>query len=148
MGKTGTCQRGERNRSRQGMTLVEVVIASVVLMIITAGFISAIVTGTRLNYSSAQHVAAFGLCKGRFEQMREMHMDLFTNITEAAFPFEPSLPLTHTSGKTQLPLRCTRSTTIRDFDDPIRKEVTIVVAWTFAGKPTQERLDTVIYKKK
>lgn len=131
-------------RSRQGMTLVEVLIASVVLMIISAGFISAIVTGSRLNYSSAQHVAAFGLCKGRLEQMRSID---FTNVTEAAFPSE-SIPLTYAGGYARTPLTCTRSTTIRDLDVPTRKEVQIDVAWTFAGRPTRERIDTVIYQKR
>lgn len=130
------------------MTLIEVMIASGVLMLIAGGFISAIVTGSRLNYSSAQHVAAFGLCKSRFEQMRAMQLESYAGITEVEFPFEPSLPLTHAGGQKRIPLSCSRSTNIRDLDNPARKEVSIVVSWTFAGRPTQERLDTVIYQKR
>ena len=148
MGNKGTYQLRGAGRSRLGMTLIEVMIASGILMLISAGFISAIVTGSRLNYSSSQHVAAFGLCKSRFEQMRGLQMDDYTNITEAAFPFEPSLSLTHAGGQGRLPLTCSRTTNVRDLESPIRKEVSITVAWTFAGKPTQERLDAIIYQKR
>ena len=148
MGLKGTCQPTGSKGSRQGMTLIEVMIASVVRMLIAAGFLSAIVTGSRLNYSSSQHVAAFGLCKSRFEQMRGMQRDSYASITEGAFPIEASLPLTHAGGQRRIPLACTRSTDIRDLENPTRKEVVITVAWTFAGRPMQERLDAVIYEKR
>jgi type II secretory pathway pseudopilin PulG len=128
------------------MTLVEVMVASGLLFIVSAALISAAVAGTRLNYSSAQHVSAFGLCKERLEQMRALATTNFAGITTAAFPTE-TITLTHAGGTIYRALGCSRSSTVTTLDDPLRKSVTISVAWTFAGRNRSERIDTVLYFK-
>ena len=125
------------------MTLVEVMIASAVLTVVTGAVITTVVTSTRLNYSSAQHLAAFGLCEGRLEQMRSLP---FGDITAANFSSE-TLPLTHMGGATRHPLPCTRSSTLTHQMNPERQDVSIVVAWTFAGMDLEERITTAIYRK-
>jgi Tfp pilus assembly protein PilV len=132
-----------RRTRRQGMTLVEVMIASSIIFLVSGALIVTIVTGSRLSYASAQHVAAFGLCKDRLEQMRGME---FTDITSAAFPTE-TITLTHAGGSLQTAIACTRSTTVVDQTNPMRKDVSIVVAWTYATKSLTERIDTTLYLK-
>ena len=124
------------------MTLVEVMIASAVLAIVTGAVITTVVTSSRLNYSSAQHMAAFGLCEQRLELMRSVHFD---QIVPTNFPAE-TISLTHLGGITRHPLPCTRSSVLTDGVDPVRKDVSIIVAWRFGDRDLEERVDTVIYQ--
>lgn len=56
---------------RQGFTLVEVMVATLVAGITLGGVLMSVLFATRLNYASSQHYAAFALCKEKVEELRE-----------------------------------------------------------------------------
>ena len=138
-----------KNRSKAGMTIVEVLMAAIFSAILIAGLVSGVIFTNRLNYASAQRVAAFGLCKEWYELMNGGN---YTNIAESAYPSE-TVRLTHMGGTGRLPLMGVRTCQIRELNDPAvasdprRKMVTITVNWHFANRDYQETLNGVIYDK-
>ena len=134
----------ELHRKRAGMTLIEVMIVVALGSLVIIGVYAGISLGTSLNYASAQRVAAFGLCRDLYEQMRGAD---YTNVTAVVFP-TTTMRLTHLGGSQHLPQMCTRSCTIDELLNPTRKVVNITVAWNYMGNSLQESLDGVIYQKR
>ena len=129
--------------SKSAFTLIEVVVSSVLSTMIIGGIYSGIQTGMKLNYSSAQNMAAFGLCLERLEQMRG---EAYSDVVPSEFPDE-NVSLTHLGGEERLPLAATRSSSITDLNDPIRKEVTVTVSWDYRGKTLSQSITGHIYLK-
>ena len=134
----------ELHRKRAGMTLIEVMIVVALGSLVIIGVYAGISMGTSLNYASAQRVAAFGLCRDLYEQMRGAD---YTNVTAVVFP-TTTMRLTHLGGSQHLPQMCTRSCTIDEMLSPTRKVVNIAVSWNYMGNELQESLDGVIYQKR
>ena len=134
----------ELHRKRAGMTLIEVMIVVALGSLVIIGVYAGISLGTSLNYASAQRVAAFGLCRDLYEQLRGAD---YTNVTAVVFP-TTTMRLTHLGGSQHLPQMCTRSCTIDELLNPTRKVVNITVAWNYMGNSLQESLDGVIYQKR
>lgn len=128
---------------RLGLTLIEVVIASAIIFIVVTGVYQGVIQGLRLNYACAQRIAAFGLCKDRLEQMRGA---AYADITPTNFPAE-TMKLTHRGGSERIPINCERSSSIQEYSNPILKNVTVTVAWEFAGRTLEETLSAAIYYK-
>ena len=126
------------------MTLIEVLIVVALGSLVIIGVYAGITLGTQLNYASAQRLAAFGLCRDLYEQMRGAD---YTNVTAVVFP-TTTMRLTHLGGSQHLPQMCSRSCTINDLTSPTRKAVSITVSWTYMDHDLQETLDGVIYKKR
>lgn len=126
-----------------GVTLVEVLVGMMLVSLLVGGIYLGVVQGTRLNYASAQHVAAFGLCKERLEHMRGV---AFTSVTPENFPTE-TLDLTHLGGSQRLPMTCVRSSSIVDVSSPPRKAVTVVVSWKLKEWSLSEFASGVIFHK-
>jgi prepilin-type N-terminal cleavage/methylation domain-containing protein len=139
----GESQGVPPSRSQSGMTLLEVMIASAVVLLMAGGLFAGIVLANQVLYSSSQRQAAFGLCMARFEQM---HIASFSAVNSSNFPPQ-TLQLTHLGGSARVPLACTVSSTITPYSNPDRKTVRIAVAWNYRGKPMQETLDGVIFQK-
>lgn len=132
------------HRKRAGMTLIEVMIVVALGSLVIIGVYAGISLGTNLNYASAQRVAAFGLCRDLYEQMRGAD---YTNVTAVVFS-TTTMRLTHLGGSQHLPQMCTRSCTIDELLNPTRKVVNITVSWNYMGNALQESLDGVVYKKR
>ena len=128
---------------RRGMTLLEVMVAVVVVTIVAGGLFSSIILANQILYAGSQRQAAFGLCMAQFEQM---HIVNFSDVNTTNFPPQ-SLQLTHLGGSARVPLGCTVSSAITPVSNPNRKTVHIVVAWNYRGKPMAETLDGVIFWK-
>ncbi|MCK5849358.1 MAG: prepilin-type N-terminal cleavage/methylation domain-containing protein [Kiritimatiellae bacterium] len=126
-----------------GMTLVEVLVGMLLVSLLVSGIFLGVVQGTRANYASAQHIAAFGLCKERIEHMRGV---AFSSVTADNFPTE-ELNLTHMGGSQRLPLTCSRSSTIANLTSPTRKAVTVSVNWNFRGWTLIEYANGFIFHK-
>jgi hypothetical protein len=126
------------------MTLVEVMFATVIVLMLAGGLYGSVILGNHLTYAAAQRQAAFGLCTELLEEMRSVH---YSFVTAATFPAEP-LQLTHLGGAQRIPLFCSRSCTIAELANPLRKNVRIRVSWNYQGKAMQETLDSVIYYRK
>jgi len=131
-------------RRDPGMTLVEVVIVIGLLSLLTVALYTGTVSGQRVNSSNAHRVAAFGLCKGRMEQIKGDAARSFSTVSN--FPPEV-LRLTHLGGKGRIQSWCTRSCQIVLTNPPDRMEVTVTVVWTNMGRPMQESLTSVIFDR-
>ncbi len=131
------------HRHQAGMTLVEVMIAVLLLTLFVAGIYTGLITGLRMNYATAQRLAAFGLCTERLEQMRGC---AYSAITSNNFPTETN-KLTHLGGSARVPLYCVRSNRIVNLPNPTRKAVTVSVHWTYRGVPHTERVDGTLFFK-
>lgn len=125
------------------MTIVEVVVASALLAILSIGIFASIVQGTYINQNTAQHTVAFGLCRERLEQMRGVG---YASVNTNVFSNE-DLPLTHLGGFTRTPLTCSLTNTITELTVPTRKAITITVSWSCRDLLSHETLYGVIYQK-
>ncbi|OGV45770.1 MAG: hypothetical protein A2X46_09725 [Lentisphaerae bacterium GWF2_57_35] len=126
------------------MTLIEVVVVTGLITVVLGGAIIGVTQGNRLNYANGQRMAAFGLCKEWYEQMRSVG---YTNVTETTF--SPStIKVTHVGGRYRMPLYGVRSCTIRTLANPERKEVDIRLRWTYHDRELEEGVQGVIYLKR
>jgi type II secretory pathway pseudopilin PulG len=137
-------KRSLHSKSREGMTLVEVVVVTILTSLVLLGVITGVVRGNQLNYANGQRMAAFGLCKELYEQMRAAE---YTNVTTEVFA-PTTVRLTHMGGQYRIPLYAQRSCTITNLVDPVRKVVQIQVEWIYKEKELQESLNGVIYQKR
>ena len=124
-------------------TLIEIMISMGLIGLLCAGVYSCIISGLNLNYASAQRVAAFTLCKEEVEKMRGVG---YLRVTATNFP-AGDVFLTHLGGSARLPMTGTRASTITEYSDPVRKVVDVTVQWDFKGRPFEESLTAVIYRK-
>jgi hypothetical protein len=125
------------------MTLVEVMVASFLLALFIGGVYTGLITGMRMNYATAQRLAAFGLCAERLEQMRGCD---YSTITVNNFPTETN-KLTHLGGSQRVPLNCIRSNIIVSLSNPARKAIAIKVNWVYRGKDYNESINGTIFFK-
>ena len=96
------------------------------------------------SMETAQHVAAFGLCRDRFEQMRGGD---FSAINVGNYP-TTTVRLTHMGGFTRTPVTGTFSNTITLLSSPARKQVNLGLAWTYRGRNLKETLSGCIVDRK
>lgn len=129
--------------SRRGVTLIEVMIAMLILVMISVGLLHGVMTGVRLNYAAAQRAAAFGLCMDLYEQMRGAE---YSDVTPTNFPPE-TLRMTHLGGSQRVPLNCQRMCQIVQKTNPNRKEVEINVSWVYMGRTMTETLNGMVFEK-
>jgi len=134
----------EGQRHDSGVTLVEVIIASAITVTVLGSIIYSVATGVRINYMNAQQVAAFGLCREKLEEMRDMD---YADVTGAKFPKETSVRIGHLGGREGIALLGERECVITPYvSGPAGKSVTVTVRWTYLGKSHEERLDGAIYR--
>lgn len=134
---------GKRRKARAGVTLIEMLIAMLILAMISIGLLHGVMTGVRLNYAAAQRAAAFGLCMDLYEQMRGAD---YSNVTYSNFPPE-TIRMTHLGGSQRVPLNCQRSCQITQKASPNRKEVEIEVTWIYMGRTMTEKLNGMVFEK-
>ena len=134
-----------QKESCSGMTLIEVVAVTMIVTLVLLGVIASVMMGNHMNYANGQKVAAFGLCREWYEQMKGVQF--FTNITTEVFAPQ-EVRISHMGGRYRLPLMGQRDCTIVDLLNPERKQVTVRVSWTFQDKEQQETLQGVIYRKR
>lgn len=136
-----TSRGGAGADDRTGMTLVEVMISLVLLCFL----LSAVYQGTnRARWGSnetAQHVAAFGLCRDRFEQMRSG--DNFAGVNYANYT-TATVRLTHLTGADKQAVMGTISNVIVAAANPSRKDVKIFVSWSYHGNNMTQSLEGTI----
>lgn len=125
------------------MTLVEVIVASALIALLSIGIFSGVTQGVFLNNNTAQHTVAFGLCRERLEQMRGVS---YASVSTNVFPNE-TLSLTHLGGFNRLPLTCTLVNTITENASPTRKIVSVKTEWIYKSMTNYETLYGVIYQK-
>lgn len=122
------------------MTLVETIVCLMLTCLLLGTVYLGVTRATEGSMMTAQRVAAFGLCRDRFEQMRGGD---FASITATNYPIA-TVTLTHMGGLKHQELTGTISNTITSLASPARKQVSVVVAWTFRGRAFQEYVSGVI----
>ena len=128
-----------------GFTLMEVLWTSTLAALIFMGAIQGISTVNQLNYSSAQHLVAYGLCRDRLEMMRATPFASLS-MTNTAFA-TTTVNMTHLGGKNKVRLQGTVTCSITDFTVPTRKHCVVTVNWTYIGRSLHETLSGIIYDK-
>ena len=131
------------SQSKGGFTIIEAVIAIMILAILIPGIYEGIRHGLTLNFLSSQHIAAAGLGREWLEQMRGTP---YASVTTNNFETE-SVILNHIGGKDRLPLNATRSATIEELFLPSRKMTTIDVSWNYRSVQRTEQIKAVIFRK-
>jgi len=128
-----------------GFTIVEVVIAMTLVALVVATVLGSLSQGSRLGYATAQHYAAYSLCRETIEQMRGANYGM---VAVGNFP-STNMLLTHLGGTARVPLMCTRFITndIVELSNPPRKQVTVAVAWDYRGRQELEMSTGYIYLK-
>lgn len=142
-----SCQSGAKLglfQGNHGVTLVEMMIALVIVSMIAVGLLYGVMASVRLNYAAAQRAAAFSLCMELYEQMRGADYDY---VTPTNFPPQ-TLRMTHLGGSQRVPLFCQRTCQIVERDNPRRKEIEVTVRWIYQGRTLTERLNGMILEKR
>jgi len=134
---------GFKQDGKRGVTLVEMLIALLIVSMMAVGLLYGVMASVRLNYAAAQRAAAFGLCMELYEQMRGAD---YTSVTISNFPPQ-TLRLTHLGGSQRMPLYCQRTCIITPKSNPERKEIQIEVKWVYMGRTLRETLDGMILRK-
>jgi type II secretory pathway pseudopilin PulG len=132
--------------SKDGMTLLEVLIASSLSVLLIAGIFASLENADRGACIGSQYVAAFG--RGR-ELVEHMRGQSYANVTSANYTNETGLVLTDVVGSQLIQIPCDRTSTITNAVPavPEGKDVMVTVQWTFRGKTNTVYVYTTIYKK-
>lgn len=123
-----------------GMTLIETVVSMMLTCLLLGTIYLGVTRATEGSIMTAQRVAAFGLCRDRFEQMRGGD---FAAITSSNYP-AATVSLTHLGGLKRQENTSTISNIITSLVGPSRKQVQVFVGWTFRGRAFQEYVAGVI----
>lgn len=78
-------------RDEQGLTLVEVLVAAVILGIVAVGLFAAFDVGARLTAAGRGQVKAVNLAQEKMEELRGIPYDALNSVAEEAY-FEPTVP--------------------------------------------------------
>ncbi|MEW6447051.1 MAG: prepilin-type N-terminal cleavage/methylation domain-containing protein [Bacillota bacterium] len=78
-------------RSEAGLTLVEVIVAAVILGIIAVGFFTAFDISKRLATAARQQTKAVNLAQGKLEELRGVPYEELKSVPDEAY-FDPSVP--------------------------------------------------------
>jgi Tfp pilus assembly protein PilV len=117
------------NHAKAGMSLVETCVAMFLVTACVSAVLTGIVQAARLNYSTAQHVAAYNLCKDVLEQMRGAK---YSTVTADVYTNEV-IRLTHLGGRPDAALH--PNCTMTELTDPGRK-VEVVTTGNSGNRPT------------
>ena len=134
-------------QQKQGFTIVEVVVASLLITLLGAGVIRTAIFSQRVTYSNAQRLAAFGLAKAKTEELKGVgYSELDTRYGSSQQ--EIDLDLINLGGVNQKILPATRSTTLQDVTSPQRKLITVTVSWEFQGRQLSETVQVFLYPRR
>lgn len=138
---------------KEGLTLIEVIIATFLVTLLAGGVFNGIIASRRLTYVNAQRVEAFGLAKSKIEEMKGKR---FTELNAAygVKQQETDLVFVNLGGDKQKVITANRTTTLEDLGEagndsnPVRKRITVEVEWEYRGRNRSEELVTYLYPKR
>lgn len=132
---------------KQGFTIVEVVVASLLITLLGAGVFRTAIFSQRITYSNAQRQAAFGLAKAKTEELKGVGYDEL-DARYGSSQQEIDLDLVNLGGVNQKILPATRSTTLQNLSSPQRKLITVTVSWEFQGRSLTETVQIFLYPRR
>ena len=129
--------------TRSGFTLMEVAVAGALVAILSACVFRGILTVKHNSQSTAQRIAAQGVCMHRYEEMKAV---AFENIDLTTFPTATVLlaALNKDPAKGRLEAVVSNSIAVSTQDGVLMKKVDITCTWTFRGRTRTEALHGVI----
>ena len=127
---------------RSGFTLMEVAVAGALVAILSACVFRGIVVVRQNSQTTAQRIAAQGVCMHRYEEMKAVAFEM---VDEMTFPATNVLLAALNKDPAKGRIMATLSNTITlAADAPQRKNVDITCAWTFRGRTRTEVLHGII----
>ena len=130
-------------KTRSGFTLMEVAVAGALVAILSACVFRGILTVKHNSQTTAQRIAAQGVCMHRYEEMKAV---AFENIDLTTFPNTTVLlaALNKDPAKGRLEAVVSNSIAVATEDGVLLKKVDISCTWTFRGRTRTEALHGVI----
>ena len=130
-------------KTRSGFTLMEVAVAGALVAILSACVFRGILTVKHNSQTTAQRIAAQGVCMHRYEEMKAV---AFENIDLASFPTATVLlaALNKDPTKGRLEAVVSNSIAVSTQDGVLQKKVDITCTWTFRGRTRTEALHGVL----
>ena len=130
-------------KTRSGFTLMEVAVAGALVAILSACVFRGILTVKHNSQTTAQRIAAQGVCMHRYEEMKSV---AFENIDLTTFPTATVLlaALNKDPAKGRLEAVVSNSIVTATEDGVLMKKVDITCTWTFRGRTRTEALHGVI----
>jgi type II secretory pathway pseudopilin PulG len=138
--------RAMPSASRDGMTLLEVMIASCLSVLLIAGIFAALINAEKGACMASQYVAAFGRARELLEEMRGAP---YASVLSGNYTNETGIVLTDVVGSQLIQLKCDRTSTISNAVPaiPEGKDAKVTVTWVFRNKTNEQSAFTTIYKK-
>jgi len=139
---------------KQGFTIVEVVVASLLVTLLGAGVLQTTILARRITYSNAQRVAAFGLAKAMTEELKgigyeELTADYVAGKTDDDDDgVDDELDVVNLGGVNQNIITGIPSIAMEELTDPRRKRVTVTISWDFQGRELEESVEIFLYPQR
>ena len=149
---------------KQGFTIVEVVVASLLVTLLGAGVLQTTILARRITYSNAQRVAAFGLAKALTEELKgvgyeELTADYIAGKTaveddddddedDEDEDEQKELDVVNLGGVNQNIITGIPSIAMEELTDPRRKRVTVTISWNFQGRELEESVEIFLYPQR
>ena len=139
---------------KQGFTIVEVVVASLLVTLLGAGVLQTTILARRITYSNAQRVAAFGLAKAMTEELKgigyeELTADYVAGKTDDDDDgVDDELDVVNLGGVNQNIITGIPSISMEELTDPRRKRVTVTISWNFQGRELEESVEIFLYPQR
>ena len=139
---------------KQGFTIVEVVVASLLVTLLGAGVLQTTILARRITYSNAQRVAAFGLAKAMTEELKgigyeELTADYVAGKTDDDDDgVDDELDVVNLGGVNQNIITGIPSISMEELTDPRRKRVAVTISWDFQGRELEESVEIFLYPQR
>jgi len=119
-----------RHRASRGFTLMEVLMAILILMIVVPSLMRAYSVCADVAGLTRQRAEALAVAQSAMDQL------IATSDWQNGTPSGEEKPG---------PTTYTWSSELADFDEANTHRLTVIVSWIHAGQPQEVRLDTVVY---
>ncbi len=124
-------------RNNRGMTLIEVLIAMVILLIAALAMLQTSALSIHTNVANSLRDEAGGVAEGTMNQIRNIPFASLTD-TGAAGAAEPTVERKHRAGSVSYAVR----RIVRDISADA-KQVTVTVTWTYKGKSSTHSITSI-----
>jgi type IV pilus assembly protein PilV len=124
--------------NKKGMTLLEVLIALVILMVVSLALMQTALLGIRENLRNALRDEAVNIAEQRLNELRNTD---FNSITLVSNLTETAISRTFRAGAVPVHFTPTRTVTQIGSD---AKQIAITVSWGFAGQTYAHNVTTIM----
>jgi type IV pilus assembly protein PilV len=123
--------------NKKGMTLIEIMIALLILMVVSMALMQTALLGMRENLRNAIRDEAVNLAEQKINELRS------TPTASIAFGTLVDTPVSRTFRATTMSFTPTRNVT-QIGSDPSTKQVTMAISWVYSGKTYTHSVTTIM----